>query len=127
MIRRCSDPTRQNFHKYGGRGIQVCERWKTSFTAFLEDVGTKPTPKHSVDRIEVNGNYEPGNVRWATPQEQAWNTRQNVRYEWNGQSLTLGQWSTMVGLKRSTISARIHLYKWTVEQALTTPLGKSPK
>lgn len=62
---------------YGGRGITVCSRWLNSFEAFLEDVGPKPTPEHSLDRINVNGNYEPGNVRWATPKEQANNKRRS--------------------------------------------------
>jgi len=72
MHRRCSDETRHNFHRYGGRGISVCDRW-SDFALFLLDVGPRPTPAHTIDRIDNDGNYEPGNVRWATKSEQSLN------------------------------------------------------
>lgn len=75
MISRCENPNRKFFCNWGGRGIKVCERWRNSFLAFLEDMGQKPSPKHSIDRINNDGNYEPGNVRWATPLEQVHNRR----------------------------------------------------
>jgi len=76
MIRRCFDPRRKCYEYYGGRGITVCNRWIENFENFYADMGPKPTPKHSIDRIDVNGNYEPSNCRWATPQEQSTNQRQ---------------------------------------------------
>jgi hypothetical protein len=77
MHKRCSLPTSTRFHQYGGRGIRVCERWsgKDGLVNFLADMGPKPSPQHSLDRIDVNGNYEPGNCRWATPIAQSRNRR----------------------------------------------------
>lgn len=77
MITRCENPNREKFRDYGGRGIRVCERWRgaNGYQNFLADMGRRPSPRHSIDRIDVDGNYEPGNCRWATPSEQARNTR----------------------------------------------------
>lgn len=79
MKTRCYNPKFRQFENYGGRGITVCDRWRNSFENFFVDMGERPTPKHSVDRINVNGNYEPSNCRWASKREQALNKRKSVR------------------------------------------------
>jgi hypothetical protein len=75
MIQRCTNPQVPGFKDYGERGIKVCERWRKDFRAFLSDMGAKPSPAHSIDRINNDGDYEPSNCRWATATEQARNQR----------------------------------------------------
>ena len=91
MKGRCSNSNIPEYANYGGRGIKVCERWSNDFTAFLADMGPRPSKRHSIDRIDVNGNYCPENCRWATAKEQANNTRRNVHVEIFGQRLTFAQ------------------------------------
>lgn len=75
MIQRCENPNVENWPRYGGRGIMVCERWRISYAAFLADMGRKPSPDHSIERIENDGDYEPNNCKWATSEEQRLNQR----------------------------------------------------
>jgi hypothetical protein len=81
MRQRCSDAGCDDYRDYGARGIRVCDRWQQDFTAFLADMGERPSPKHELDRIDNSRGYEPGNVRWATRTQQARNTRATVLTE----------------------------------------------
>lgn len=92
MKGRCYNPNNKQYNDYGGRGIEVCDRWLNTFENFLADMGKKPTPAHSLDRIDVNGDYCPENCRWATREEQANNKRCCIMVEHNGKTQTFKQW-----------------------------------
>lgn len=121
MKQRCGLPSRADFCHYGGRGIRVCARWQRSFENFLADMGKRPSTRHSLDRINNNGNYTPKNCRWATPFEQHNNRSDNTRIVHDGVSLTLSEWSLRLNRNRSTISRRLKS-GWTVADALFKPL-----
>jgi hypothetical protein len=117
MIDRCRNPHRENFKHYGGRGIKVCARWASSFQLFLADMGERPSLLHSIDRRDPDGDYEPGNCRWATKKEQANNRRSTVRYS----GRTLGEWAEKTGLDAKVLWDRINRYGWEFERAISTP------
>lgn len=119
MRQRCLNRQNDAYRRYGGRGITVCDRWKTSFENFLADMGPRPTPQHSLDRIDHNGNYEPINCRWATVVEQQTNKRNNVQIIFNGLSRSIRDWSIETKISEKEIRRRIKL-KWDAEQILTT-------
>lgn len=119
---RCFRQGTENFKDYGGRGITVCERW-LSFKNFLADMGHPPANKTSIDRIDNNGNYEPGNCRWATALEQGTNKRNNIILTLHGESLVLSQWARRTGFRYGTILRRLSL-GWSMEAALTEPVQK---
>ncbi len=103
MKQRCNNPNYAPFKKYGARGIKVCDRWLESFENFLADMGEPPTSKHSIDRIDNNGNYQPSNCRWATPEEQGCNRRTNVVIKFNDKEQCLSKWCKELNLDyRST-------------------------
>lgn len=116
MIRRCTDPKMPNFHKYGGRGITVCDRWRHSFSDFIADMGEKPDGM-SLDRVDNQGHYTAENCRWATPEEQSNNRRGNRFITHEGRTLTVAQWSRETGIKHCTILQRLKK-GWEVSRVL---------
>jgi hypothetical protein len=122
MLDRCSNSKNKSFKDYGARGISVCDRWLT-FENFLADMGEAPE-NLSIDRYPNNdGNYEPGNCRWATVAQQNSNKRGNTVLEFDGKKATIAEWSAMTGIKDCTISERLR-HGWSVEKALTTKARK---
>lgn len=119
---RCLLPNYPGFKSYGARGVTVCKRWLDSFENFIADMGPRPSNKHSIDRIDSNGNYEPSNCRWATRSEQQRNRRDNHRLTFNGETLCLVEWAERYGLQALTLYYRIKK-GWPVSEAITTPVG----
>lgn len=119
MCKRCLDPRNQDFHSYGGRGITICQRWLGSFESFLEDMGIRPDD-HSLDRIDNDGNYEPGNCRWATRSNQQRNKRSNHHLTYSGETLCIAEWADRLNVPHWLIRSRLR-YGWTTEDALTIP------
>ena len=121
MRRRCqANPTgRKNEKYYINKNISICQRWDI-FLNFLEDMGNKPSSKHTIDRIDSNGNYEPSNCRWATLSEQNMNRKTAVKITWNNQTHCIAEWARILNIKEITLYARIQRYKWSTEKALTT-------
>jgi hypothetical protein len=125
MRARCSNPSFTEYAIYGGRGIRVCEEWCQSFEAFLAHVGHRPGPGYSLDRIDVNGNYEPGNVRWATRREQQQNMRKNVNVTYNGETLCISEWARRIGIDHKTLASRL-ASGMTVADAMKPPTRRDP-
>ena len=111
MLRRCLDSKDKCYESYAARGITVCKRWLT-FENFLADMGERPAGL-SIDRKNNNGNYEPGNCRWATPKEQSRNTRTNRSVTYNGKTQCVSEWAEELGISMNTIKSRIK-YKWPI-------------
>lgn len=110
MIKRCANINDSRYSDYGGRGITVCERWVANFAMFYADMGPRPSNKHSLDRIDVNGNYEPGNVRWATVEQQLNNKRTSVYVAHGGRTQTVAQWARELNVKPDLLRRRLRKY-----------------
>lgn len=119
MKKRCNNPNHRAYADYGGRGIKVCQRWQDSFDNFLEDMGPKPNG-YTLDRIDNDGNYEPGNCRWASARTQANNRRNNILVIAEGVEDTLANHCRRLNLRYSVVKQRIRS-GWPIEKALNTP------
>jgi hypothetical protein len=118
MKRRCYDPSNPSYERYGGSGVTVCDVWRDSYEAFVAHAGVRPSPQHTLDRIDNDGNYEPGNVRWATKEEQGTNRDTTHMLEFSGETLSIQQWSRRFALHPATIKTRLRL-GWSIERTLT--------
>lgn len=120
MIDRCYREKSHNYQRYGGRGIKVCDRWKSSFDNFLSDMGLRPSPNHSIDRIDNDGDYRPDNCRWATPTQQQANRRVTRTAVYRGKEVPISELERKAGLPRGVMAARLDL-GWSVERAMSEP------
>lgn len=120
MIQRCHGSKLTASKDYAGRGIVVCARWRKSFAAFMDDMGLPPTPQHSIERINNDGNYEPGNCRWATTAEQAMNRRNSILFTVDGVTRTLVDWMKLTTVTRECVEMRLKR-GWPAKAALFLP------
>lgn len=126
MIQRCHNENRDRYKWYGKRGIRVCDRWRESFEAFIEDMGPRPSLKHSIERIDNEKGYEPDNCVWATKVVQRRNRRGVKRFLYNGKMLMLSEIAEQCGINLYTLQNRVNVLGWTVERAVSQPKRKLP-
>jgi len=127
MKNRTTNSNNKSFHRYGGRGIKVCNRWSKSFENFIKDMGQRPTKNHSIDRIDNDGNYTPVNCRWATKKEQSNNTKTNRFITFNHETKTIAEWARKLNINYVTLLRRLSNLNWSIEKSLTTPVQKHKK
>lgn len=126
MISRCRRKSDKSYSKYGGRGIKVCKEWIDSYKNFLDHIGPRPSKSHTLDRIDVNGNYEPGNVRWATSKQQARNRRDNVLIAIGDEKHCFSEWCEIMGISVRTVQSRTRK-GIPFHMAVSTPVGTPGK
>lgn len=120
---RCKNPKDRKYPSYGGRGITVCDQWRSSFAAFLADMGLRPSPQHSIEREDNDGPYSPANCRWATKDEQNRNKRSNRYFVIAGKCLCLVDVARLAGLRLGTLRMRLE-HGWSLERAFSTPVRR---
>lgn len=121
MKQRCCQVGHRQYARYGAKGVTLCVQWRDSYETFLADVGRKPTPVHQLDRIDNARGYEPPNVRWATPSEQARNRRSNIRITLEGETRILIEWCERLNMPYKVVHGRLQR-GWSAEKALYTPV-----
>lgn len=124
MIARCEDKEHESYHNYGGRGIVVCEEWH-DVLQFYKDMGPRPGPEYSIDRVDNDGDYKPANCRWATRKEQQRNRRNNTFLTVRGERKTIAEWAEVMEVDRGLIIDRIRA-GWDEEDAVLTPINTKP-
>jgi hypothetical protein len=128
MIQRCHNPNNKDYKNYGGRGIKVCDMWRESFEAFYMMLGPKPSAEYTIERIDYNKGYEPGNVKWATRQEQVLNKSDNVNVTIDGETKAVSQWAKdeRCSVTEFTIYKRLKR-GWDPEEAVLKPNKRANK
>jgi hypothetical protein len=121
LQQRCTNPDDPSYPRYGGRGVSVCPKWAHSFDAFLADMGSRPGDGYSIERVDKDGNYEPGNCVWADAKAQARNRSNNRVIEVNGVAKPLAEWAEQAGISRQTLRMRLER-GWPIADALITPV-----
>jgi hypothetical protein len=125
MLSRCRNPNTKGYKYYGAKGVKVCQRWQDSFANFLADMGNSPSRKHSIDRFpNKNGNYEPGNCRWATDVQQSRNMDRVRSITYDGRTMCITEWAEAIGISSKVLTDRLNKLHWPVEKALSTPVRK---
>lgn len=128
MKQRCYDETNVQYKNYGARGIKVCDEWRNSVESFYDwAINNGYEENLTIDRINVNGNYEPTNCRWTTVKEQCNNKTNNHLITYHGETMNLMKWSEKLGVNYYTLRSRINILKWDVERAFETPFIKHGK
>lgn len=124
ILQRCNNPKSTCYLRYGGRGIKVAPEWSSfdGFPAFLTYMGPRPSPKHSIERIDNDGHYSPGNVKWALKYEQDRNKSSNVFLTFNGETLCQTDMAAKYGLSVATLIHRLRK-GWSVEKSILTPIN----
>ena len=126
MRDRCNNPRNQRFARYGGRGISVCERWN-DFANFLEDMGRRPTLNHTIERMNNDGSYEPGNCRWATRAEQNENQSTTRKVTAYGRTQSVSAWAREIGVSRESLRDRLNRGMSPEEAVSVRPIGHGYK
>jgi hypothetical protein len=117
MIERCGNPNQSGYEHYGGRGIRVCKRWRESFQAFVNDVGERPDTNHTLERLNPDGNYEPGNVKWLAKNLQSHNRRDSIRLTVDGLTKRISEWAALSGNSLDLIRTR-YKRRWPDKEAV---------
>lgn len=125
MKQRCYNSKSTGFKHYGGRGISMCDEWQSDFMTFYNwSINNGYREDLSIDRIDVNGNYEPSNCRWITMKEQQRNTTVNRIITYNNETHCLAEWAEILEINKETLNTRINKLKWTIKRAFSEPVRK---
>lgn len=126
MKDRIRNPNNKRFKNYGGRGISICTQWY-DFAVFLKDMGPKPTPRHSIERSDTDGSYEPSNCYWGTRSEQARNKTNSATIEYDGRIMCIADWADEFKIPFPTLWARLKVLRWDTKRALISPVRKKTR